>query len=70
MKSKIKVWVARDQCGDLRVHTNKPMWIPQVDNNGFFLSEGRDWQCNDPQFDFIVKGDKKSVWLTYELSIY
>lgn len=70
MKSKIKVWVARDQSGELRIHTQKPMWIPQEDNNGFFLSEGRDWQSNDPQFDFVIKGDKKSVWLTYELSIY
>lgn len=62
---KTKVWVSRDESDEVRVHMNKPYWVNGQHNDGYFYSEGRNWQLENDSFTSVTKGETKCVDMFY-----
>lgn len=66
MKTKVKVYIARDISDELRLHIENPFQVEE----GYWFSEGRSWQLDKDLYPDVSKGDKKLVWMEYKLTRY
>jgi hypothetical protein len=65
--TKKRIWIARDECNDLRAYWVEPEWVSADDNNGYFYSESENWQIDVDAFANLSKGEKKVVVMNYTL---
>lgn len=62
---KVKVWIAKDISDEVRLYMDNPYFI-----DGYFYSEGRSWQLPQTEGESLAKGDKRVVYLQYEITQY